>query len=81
MLNLLIKVTFVLYTTFMSETIDPQPVVLLDKDCFDASQIKPDIIWIAIYQPVWGCDRKTYGNTYQANSRGILKSTEGACGS
>lgn len=67
-------------TAFMCETTDPAPEVLLGKDCFDSSKIKRDIMCPAIYQPVCGCDGKTYGNACEASASGILKFTEGACG-
>lgn len=33
----------------------------------------------AIYQPVCGCNNKTYGNACEAEARGITKYTEGEC--
>lgn len=33
----------------------------------------------AIYQPVCGCNNKTYGNSCEAEARGIMKYTEGEC--
>lgn len=71
---------FILSTAFMCETGQPEPEVLLAKDCFDSSKIREDIMCPAIYQPVCGCDGKTYGNACEANAKGILKFTEGACG-
>ena len=32
------------------------------------------------YQPVCGCDNKTYSNQCVAKSKGILRMTKGACG-
>ncbi len=33
------------------------------------------------YQPVCGCDNKTYSNQCVAKSKGVLRMTEGACDS
>jgi hypothetical protein len=78
--NSLFILPFLVSTAFMCESVQPEPEVVLDKDCFDASKIKRDTMCAAIYQPVCGCDGKTYGNACEANARGILKFTEGACG-
>jgi len=49
-------------------------------DCIDESQINPDIMCAAVYEPVCGCDDKTYGNTCEAARAGVTKWTEGECG-
>lgn len=36
-------------------------------------------ICTAIYQPVCGCNNKTYGNSCEAEARGISQYTEGEC--
>ena len=34
---------------------------------------------ITLWEPVCGCNGKTYGNSCEAESRGIIEYTEGAC--
>jgi hypothetical protein len=43
-------------------------------------QIKPDCNCILIYDPVCGCNNKTYGNSCQAECASIMQYTKGECG-
>ena len=51
-----------------------------DIDCIVLQKIELNIACIEIYQPVCGCDNKTYSNSCYAGINGIVRWTEGACG-
>lgn len=47
--------------------------------CIDPSKIDPDAVCIEIYQPVCGCNGKTYPNDCYAQKDGVTEWTEGEC--
>ncbi|UCS94719.1 Kazal-type serine protease inhibitor family protein [Echinicola marina] len=55
---------------------DENPAV---SDCMDPDMVDPSTACIEIYQPVCGCDGKTYSNDCVAKSNGVKSWTEGAC--
>ena len=50
-----------------------------DTDCVDEQKKDLSMACIEIYQPVCGCDQKTYSNSCFAGINGLTRWTEGAC--
>jgi hypothetical protein len=48
-----------------------------DNDCVE--ELKPDCLCTMQYDPVCGCNDKTYGNDCMADCAGIISYTKGKC--
>ncbi len=52
---------------------------VLQRICIDESKIDEQAVCIEIYEPVCGCNAKTYSNTCYAKRSGLISWKDGEC--
>lgn len=62
--------------SFQCEDMAPAEI----EGCINSSLIDPNAACYMIYDPVCGCDGKTYGNDCIARTNGVTKFVKGECG-
>jgi len=76
-LPLILTFSAIMLFSFQCEEVSPAERII--DECIDTSKINNSAACIMIYDPVCGCDKKTYGNSCLAGNAGVLSYTQGAC--
>ena len=73
---ILIHFVLICLTSCMKES---DLIDVLQRICIDEDKIDEEAVCIEIYQPVCGCNAKTYSNTCYAKRAGLISWKDGEC--
>jgi hypothetical protein len=76
-LTLVLLIPTILFFAFQCEVQKPNAREIAE--CIDPSKINEDVICYTLFDPVCGCDGKTYSNDCVARNSGVTSFKKGEC--